>query len=469
MRSSILCVMALLLAGCAGFRPKPLFPEQTVAAFEARTLSDLELKTFLEKNLRHEVTPWPPERWDLAMLTLAAFYYQPDLDVARAEWGVAEAGVITAGQRPNPSFDFIPGFNADAAGGISPWTLGLSLDIPIETAGKRGYRISRARHLSDAARLRIAGVAWQVRSRLRERLLDLYAANQTIILLDREGAIQADAVRLLEERLAVGEVSRPDVTQARLFLNQIGLSLNKAKQQRAEASILVANALGLPSGGLERVFLSFDLFGQTPLIDDLPLQGLRRQALLNRPDLLRTLLEYAAAQSALQLEVARQFPDIHLGPGYTWDQGGNRWSLGFSVSLPALNRNQGPIAEAEARRTEAAARFQALQAGIMGEIDRAQAGYRASLEGLETADALLEAQRKQAESIEERFNMGETDRLDQISAQVELAAAARSRLDALVRAHQSFGLLEDAVQRPLDPSKLFPAPEKNPRTRENEK
>jgi len=104
------------------------------------------------------------------MLTLAAFYYQPDLDVARAKWEVAEAGVITAGGRPNPSVGFTPQYNVNAAGGISPWILNFSLDIPLETAGKRGYRIARAEHISEAARLNIAGVAWQVRSRLRRDL-----------------------------------------------------------------------------------------------------------------------------------------------------------------------------------------------------------------------------------------------------------------------------------------------------------
>ena len=33
-------------------------------------------------------------------LTLAAFYFHPELDVARAQWAVAEAARITAGERP---------------------------------------------------------------------------------------------------------------------------------------------------------------------------------------------------------------------------------------------------------------------------------------------------------------------------------------------------------------------------------
>ena len=41
-------------------------------------------------------------------------------------------------------------------------------------------------------------------------------------------------------------------------------------------------------------------------------------------------------------------PDVHLNPGYQFDQGDNKWSIGLTFDLPILNQNQGPIAEAKA-------------------------------------------------------------------------------------------------------------------------
>ena len=58
------------------------------------------------------------------------------------------------------------------------------------------------------------------------------------------------------------------------------------------------------------------------------------------------LAEYQASQSALQLEIARQYPDVQLGPGYEFDQGDNKWMLGLGVTLPVFNQNQGAIAAA---------------------------------------------------------------------------------------------------------------------------
>jgi len=318
----ILWVIAALMTGCASFQPKPISPAQTASSFEARTLDNAGLKAFLEENLHHEISPWPPKIWDFTMLSLASFYYHPDLDVARAKWGVAEAGVITAGAIPNPSAGLTPQYNADAASSVSPWTLGFTLDIPIETAGKRGYRISQAKCLSEAARLNIATVTWRVRSQLRTSLLNLYAADQSELILKRQLAIQEDLVKLLEERLTVGEVSRPDVTQAHLSLDQIRVSLSEAQRQRAEARVRIADALGLWVGTLKEVEISFAFLEKLPA--ELPSPNVRRQALLNRTDILSALAGYAASQSALQLEIAKQYPDIHLGPGYKWDQGENK-------------------------------------------------------------------------------------------------------------------------------------------------
>jgi outer membrane protein TolC len=90
-------------------------------------------------------------------------------------------------------------------------------------------------------------------------------------------------------------------------------------------------------------------------------QQARRQALLSRADILASLSQYAASEAALQLEVAKQYPDVHLSPGYEFDQGDNKWSLGLTVTLPVLNQNRGGIAEAEARRLESGETFLALQ------------------------------------------------------------------------------------------------------------
>jgi cobalt-zinc-cadmium efflux system outer membrane protein len=459
-KASSLSVLFVLIFGCVTFQSEPLSPQKTALTFESRTLDNVKLKEFLERNLCREITPWPLRSLDFATLTLIAFYYHPDLDVARARWGIARAGVITAGESPNPRATFTPEYATHSPAGVSPWILGFILDIPIETAGKRGYRIAQAKHLSTAARLNIATTAWHIRSRLRTSFLDLYIEMQSESILKRQLTVQEQIVRLLDKRLAYGEISRPVVTQAHLSLDQTHLSAEEAQKQIAQDRARLAEALGLPSRALQGIDLSFDFLDKVP--KELPSEDVQREALLNRPDLLSALSEYEAAQSALQLEIAKQYPNITIGPGYKYDQGENKWSIGISLSLPILNQNQGPIAEAEAGRNESSARFISLQAGVIGEIDRALAGYSGALQKLMTAESLLTTQKKQEQLTQTRFNSGEVDRLALLSAQLELNAIALSKLKAFYNAQQALGSLEDAIGRPLNPSELFPTvPERN--------
>jgi outer membrane protein TolC len=185
-------------------------------------------------------------------------------------------------------------------------------------------------------------------------------------------------------------------------------------------------------------------------MDRLTSSEVRRQALQRRPDVLAALSDYGATESALQIEIAKQYPDIHLNTGYEYDQGLQKWGLlGFGVELPLLNRNEGPIAQAEARRKHAAASFEALQAHVIAEIDRAVAMYRAAEKSREGTEVLLETQRKQQESVEQQVKVGAADRLDLLTAQFELTTSELALQDGQTKLHQALGTLEDAVQRPL--------------------
>ncbi len=444
----LIAVLATALSACASYRTRPIAPAETLASLEARSLDDPGLLRFLRRNLSAATVDVPRASWDLESLSWVALYFQGELDVSRAQWRVAEAGILTAKARPNPSLDFLTQYatNGAAGGDTFPWTVGPTLNIPIETAGKRGHRIEQAKYSAEAARLNLADTAWHVRSHVRSALLGVYPVAP---ILQEQEAAQAEIAQLLEQRFAVGTISRPELTQARITLNQAMLTQDEAGKQLAQKRVQFASALGLPVSALNGIHLSMTEFELMPSLASLPAREVQHQALLNRPDVLAALAEYDASQSALQLEIAKQYPDLNIGPGYLWDAGQSKWSLGLSLLLPVLNRNEGPIAEAEARRKLKADQFVALQARAVGEVDQARAGYDFSVKKLEDADALLAAQRKNERSAAALVTAGETDRLALLSAQAERIAAELARIDALIQAQQTLGALEDAVRRPL--------------------
>src|ERR1700722_689228 len=193
--------MLVLLAGCAHYQSKPISPADTAAKLEARSLDNPAFRDFLQKNSRRQFDQWPLKTWDFETLTLAALYYHPGLEVARAQWQVALGGKKTAAESPNPSITAQPGYDFSATGGGNPWIPGVSFDVPIETMGKRGYRKAQAAHLSESARLSIATTAWQVRGTLRANLIDYVAARERAELLQQQHEIQNRIVQSLEQQL----------------------------------------------------------------------------------------------------------------------------------------------------------------------------------------------------------------------------------------------------------------------------
>lgn len=436
------------VTGCVHYQPQPLSPATTAQDFDARSLGSAGLRGFLETN--RVAVPGPREPWTLEALTLAAFYYQPNLAEARAQLMAVQAARITAGQRPNPSVSVTPGYDSGIPGNPSPWLVPVTTDWPIETAGKRSKRMAQAEHLSEAARWNLVSTVWQVRSHVRAALVTLYATRQTELLLARQIGAQSNVVRLLEGQFAAGNVSGFEVTQARVALETAQLNWEDARGQYRVAQVQMANALGVPLNALDGVEFSFASLEQFP--QELTKPQVRQDALLNRSDVRGALAEYAASQAALQLEIAGQYPDVHLGPGYAWNAGSagdNEWDLGLTVTLPILNQNQGPIAEATAKRTQAAAHFLSVQAGALGEIDTALASYQAALNQAATAQSLLGNLQQRLNSIRAQEQAGAVDALAVASAEVEFATGAQNQFLARIKAQQALGQLEDAVQNPL--------------------
>lgn len=450
-RPLLVLVLAALaaLAGCHHFVPAPLSLEEGAQHVEARSLAEPALREFIEAQLGHPMSIWPRTRWDLGALTLAACHFHPDLAVARADWQLARAGVETAGARPNPTLAFAPEFVSNAATAVSPWITAVHFDWPIETAGKRGHRVTRAENLAQSARLGLHGAAWRLRGELRSALVELDAADRRAAHLGRERALQDELLHLLEARLADGAVSRAILAPQHLAAVQAAFDEAEAVGRRGQARARVAAALGVPVHALSELELLAP--PQEPAeADALRSAEARRFALVGRADVLASLNDYAASESALQLEVARQYPDLHLNTGYQYDQGANKWALGLSLELPLLNRNEGPIAEAEAQRARAAAQFESLQVRVIAEVEAASAAHASALEQLAQTEALVSERTALYERSQRAFELGAYDRPALIAAQLELERTEGLRDEARARLLDAEARLEQATQPPLD-------------------
>lgn len=437
-----------LLAGCAlqRYEPAPLDPAASARAFETRNVDSLALKEYMLAH-SHPAADWPVQRWGLADLTLLAFYYQPTLELARAQAAAARAQVAAATQRtPIAIKPVVQHHSLQLPDTKGPWTLGFEVEIPLMGEGRRAALGEQYDAMAQSAELAVGSVAWTVRSEVRIRFLDCYAASRSLELLDVEAREWRSLVGLLQRRLDVGAASAPEVSTARLKQAEVEGQIQDAQLAREQCLGGLARALGLPLAAVRGMSLDFAAFQQTPVPPND--SALQRSALLNRLDVRAKLLDYAAADAAVKLEIARQYPSVTLSPGYLWDQGDNIWSLVATVLVPAAG-NKPAIQAATARRKAAAGEFLALQGKVISQADAAQAHYLKTMESAGAVQQVADLQSTRGKEAKKQFDAGHSDRVELTLTQLETLAFERRALAVRLEMQRALGALEDALQMPL--------------------
>ena len=424
---SVLLAFPVLLCHCAKYSALDINPVKTEAELRARPV---------------------PAKLDPDSLEAVAVENSGNVAVSRARLAAAEAAIVTARQRVNPSLSGEGGYNRTPD---SVSTYSASLSYTIETGGKRALRTLAAQKNAEAMRIAVTEAEWQVRSNLRAALMKYDFAQKRLESAQAEAAVREEIVKIFEARLAQGEASRPETIAARAESASSEVSLKTAQGDLTLALNEIASAAGLPAASFEGRVFERNAFAQAPPEDRLPLAQVEKAGLLHRADIRRTLAEYEAADARLRLELANQYPNVTISPAYTFQEGFPAYTLGAALeSLPVLHRHEGPIAEADAARREVRARFLALQAQVIGETETALRQYRAAAAELASVrDGVVAVQRQRESGVMAAFQAGETDRLDVAQTRLATVAAERAQLESSQKTGAALILLEDAVQARL--------------------
>ncbi|MBS1766815.1 MAG: TolC family protein [Acidobacteria bacterium] len=382
---------------------------------------------------------------DLAqVLTALAWKDHPELAQAKAELEAAKAGVRTAKAIPNPTF----GFGATKAEGVpQPWTLTYGLTFPIELGGKRKARVRQAQLGVEAAELAVADAAWRLRSNLRAALVDWQAARAVSQAADEEAQLRADLQAVQERRFQLGQIGAPERAAATLEAQRAAAARLAAATdlQRAEAVLaLAAGVQGPPLRARLAAEPAPDLSSATPA----PPQD--TEALIHRLDVRRVLVSWDQNEASLDAALAGRFPNLSIGPGYSLDQGVQKWSLGLSVDLPLFDRKQGPIAEALARRGVIEAQLRQTESRALSDASLASARLSAAESRLQAQDEALAQQRARLAAAQRAFDLGGADRADLLAAKLESLQARSLATEAWAEAQRARLAWENAFQKPLD-------------------
>lgn len=266
----IFITTSLLESSCAKFESHPLSTIASERMLQSRRLSNDRLDKTIVAILGNK-----KNSWDLDQLTLAALYYQPDIAIAKAIENTANAAISTAKQRPNPSLTISPTWISNLATAAAPWIIASSISIPIETAGKRDLRVTKAEFLAQVAKYKVSDTFWGIRNRVRLALIDIYAAVESKKLLEKQFSLERAIHQRLEKQLRQGEVSRLDVLRSQTILDQQQITLANINKRLIDAQINLASAIGVPLEAITAVELNFNILENTIALTELPIEKLR--------------------------------------------------------------------------------------------------------------------------------------------------------------------------------------------------
>lgn len=416
-RSSLLLPGAvwLIVGGCQSYERAPLDLAAHQRAFDARTPEAARPRAPAD-------APGgafdPTDGVSCEEAEAIALVYNADLRLARLRAGVALATAESAGLWADPvvSVDITRIIDATP----DPWKVFPSIGLTIPLSGRLEVERQRAGAGHAVALARVSRQEWQTRMDVRRawtewRTLEARAAAA------REFIERTEAVLTVVSAMEhAGEIPRVEARLFRIERATRQAELGALDARVREADLRLRSLCGLSPGAPLRWQA-----GSAPTLLIGPAStgaGEVETALLTdrNPDVLVAQAEYEVAEKSLELEVRKQYPDLHIGPGYGLEDGQSQVLLGLSMPIPILNGNRQGLAEARAERNLARATAEAALERAVAEAYAAVgrlAGAQARRQALEAEIVpMVEAQHDDARALA---------RLGEVSALVLIDSLSR--------------------------------------------
>jgi cobalt-zinc-cadmium efflux system outer membrane protein len=342
----------------------------------------------------------------------------------RANIALAEAGILTAGLRPNPVLSFggdhldLMGTGFNEINGAGPPEYNLRTDFLFERGAKRQIRVEVAQNARSVAQSQFLDSVRTTILDVQNAFLDVLLAKANLTLSQENLDSLNRIAETNEVRVRAGDLSEAELIRSRLAALQYENSVQRANLALRSALTRLQILLGRP-----RPSPSFDVTGEFRRDATTPsLAELCAIAQKSRPDLKALYLGDRRAAADLRLQIAQGKVDYSLGTEYRRQQGinGKSNSLGFflSVPLPLFNRNQGEIERARQEQRQIQLRIRALEASIVSELENAYEQFKTARLLLDNIESrMLSPARDVREITEFSYKRGSATLLELLDAE----------------------------------------------------
>lgn len=418
--------MASVLSACATATPRPVDPPTYLLRHDAVRLDVLA----------------PQGGWSGVDLLVFAVDHNPKVAEAKAR----RDAVVATGAAARIAQPITLTLTSEYASERPRWGYGAGLDAPFDVGVRRKARVTDADLKVLQASEDYSETVWSLRSQIEHARITVLSADAEASAWDQVAALRRQRVERFNQRVAAGEDARSDALIARADVATAQGRAVEARRRRDIGRLDLAKGLGAAGTAVRDVVLA--PLRPTILPD---IVAPRLEAATRRPEILRAIADYDLAENALRLEVARQYPEVRLSPGYMYDHGVTKLPFSLALVLPPLDLNRSAIAAAEAARAAAGRALEVRQAQFLAEVDDAfSAVVAARAAAVRSRDQDVAMADAAAAVVTRAVKLGAQDRGDDLLAR---ALAAEAQI-TLLRAQEAIALatadLEDALRRPLN-------------------
>ncbi len=399
-----------------------------------------------------------PQSLSLATAVDLALQYHPSLRAADANVQFAAASLTLArssyfpaltitgtSSRTDGAFVFNPSLPTKIQS-YNNYTSALNVQQTVYDFGKTDGRVSGAHELLNASTIDYQSSRLTVIANAEIAYYTVLEA-QKVVDVNKETLAQTQAhLKEAQAYYAVGTRPQFDVTTAQVNVANANVNLISAKNQLRIARLQLENSMGIHSGA---PYMLADTLGVPAFA--MSLDSAKAIALSSRQDLLSARARVQSSQALVSSAAGQRLPTVALAG--TWNWSGfdfplqSRWNAGVTLSLPVF---QGFGIDAQV--DQAVANLESSQATLSIALENAlldvEQNYLSLKEASDRIDATGKLEGQASENLkiaEGRYNFGVGSAIEITDAQLTLASALLSNIQALYDYNISFIKLKRAM------------------------
>ena len=390
-----------------------------------------------------------------------AIAHQPQLTISKATADAAHGQTLQAQSALNPTVavngsgtrtQILTGGNGSTTSGSSVFD-GLAGSIAVNQLifdfNRTRDQVRQAAALERAAYRNYDQTIQDVILQVKQNYYAFLQAKQQVTVDIANVASRQAQVNLTQAQLNAGLGAPADLVNAKTLLSQGSLQLLQANEAALQASVTLANSMGIdprtPLVLTDSTEPEVQLPDSNTLVD---------QALKQRPEILSAQESLRAAGYGVSVARKTDAPSIDLSAGVSsrgsnnpFDSESGYVSLTFSWTLIDGGLMLGRVRTAEAERTSAMAQLKQTSLSVISDVAKAFTSVKSAAQQIETANSEVANAQEGVRLAEGRYKAGVTTFQEIITAQAALVTAETDQVNAVASLAIAKATLDHAIGR----------------------